>query len=97
MSELHTTYNEFEVGDEVTVVHTPYHDCPFSWVSAMNSFCDETFKIASKDWYEGYDAYAYTLEGHRGFLWCGNCFISKDLPEFDAAENSELMILLGIL
>ena len=89
-------YNEFEVGDEVTVVHEPYHECPFSWVSEMNSFCDGTFKIVRKDWYDGYGTYAYTLEGNRCFLWCGNCFVQKDLPEFDIAESDELTSLLGI-
>ena len=93
----YTTYNEFEVGDEVTVVHKPYHDCPFSWVYGMNSFCDGTFKIVHKEWYGGFNAYGYQLEGIREFLWCGNCFVPKEFPEFDAAENSELMTLLGVL
>ena len=31
-----------------------------------------------------------------GYLWCKNCFVPKSLPEFDVAENEDIVSFLGV-
>lgn len=65
----------FKEGELVTVVNTPYTDCPFYWMDDMGKYCGCETRIASVTWLSGAKAYRYNIEadGCR-FAWCENCF-----------------------
>lgn len=65
----------FKAGEFVTVVQTPYTDCPFFWIGNMDKYCGYETRIASVTWLSDSKRYKYNIEadGCR-FAWCENCF-----------------------
>jgi len=90
-------YNEFEVGDIVTVVDTPYEDCPFSWVETMDEYVSRQAEITHKYMDDTFGTYGYSIDIDDGnHTWCGNCFVEKEMPDFDTAESADIAAFLGV-
>lgn len=90
-------YNEFEVGDEVQIVTEPYSDCPFAWAPLMNDYLGKTAVILQKCWSENKNTFWYHIDkDNERFIWCGNCFYPKTVRDFEPAEHTALVALLGM-
>lgn len=88
-------FNEFGVGDIVTVVDEPYLDCPFIWGDSMDKYLGVSAVIVSKDWSEGKKEYRYNIDVDGGkHIWCGNCFRAES--DFDVAEDSDITEFFGL-
>lgn len=89
--------NEFQIGDTVVVVDEPYEACPFTWASGMDQFLSRTAIITEKFYSDHRNTFAYNINiDPYGYLWCKNCFVPKLLPEFDVAENEDIVSFLGV-
>lgn len=89
-------YNEWNIGDKVTVVDKPYEDCPFGWVDTMDEFCSREAVIIDKQFYGAYGTYRYIIDiDDRFHSWCGSCFKVEEEAEFDVAEDEFVMLILG--
>lgn len=76
-------YNEFDVGERVRIVGTPYTECPFSWVDSMTQYCSMEAEITAKTWSKRKETYYYRIDIDRNYhMWCGNCFeaLQEDVP-----------------
>lgn len=89
-------YNEWNIGDKVTVVDEPYEDCPFSWIDTMDEFCSRDAVIVDKQFSDNFGTYYYIINiDDRFHSWCGNCFKVEEEAEFDVAEDEFVMLILG--
>lgn len=87
---------EYDVGDIVRIVDKPYRECVFSWVGSMDKYCSRTAKITgTHGTWKGETAYTIDIDDGE-HSWCAHCFMPKAGPDFEQADDSELMTLFGM-
>ncbi len=90
-------YQEFDVGDSVTIVDEPYYGPPDLWVSAMTDYCSVETTIVDKEWDDADGRFYYEIAADAGlFTWCAGCFRQADTPDFEIASEEEMLNMLGV-
>lgn len=92
-------YNEFEIGDIVTVVDRPYRYCPFSWATTMDQYLSSQAVIVDKVISASSGTFGYRIDIDDGdHVWCGNCFQPKfvESEDFECADNNDIAKFFGI-
>lgn len=79
----------YHVGDAVIVAAKPYYDCPFTWATVMDEYCNKVATITDVYWSEDYETYKYSISIDNGqYAWCANCFTRAE-PDADFEISSE--------